>query len=251
MLDRVLVVLALGLAAGAWILAQRRARLAWTLAGFLATLLIVMLAARWVASGHPPVFGTFEMNLAQALMLLILTPWVRRAGGLDHFRAPIAAAFLTLAHTFLVRSEATPLTISELSLWIDLHAPLGWLTWALYIHATLVAFAPGAERLALRLLGYGFVAHSALAAVGAYYGTRLFGAPWSWDPVQSLWLLSWLLVALALHLRLFFQVSLYRQRYFVCVLLALYVLSAKLVMFLPAGQSFHVFELGAMAPGGP
>ena len=86
--------------------------------------------------------------------------------------------------------------------------------------------------------------------VPAYYSTLLFATPWSWDPVQTLGLLSWILFGIALHFRLFFGVTLHRQRYFILLLVLVYVVSGKLIMFMKDGQSFHVFELGGLAGEG-
>ena len=230
----------------------RRPRALNGLVVFVIGILAVALAWRWAATGHPPVFGTYEMDLAETLTLLACGLWIDRRWRRPFPRAALVVAGLTLAHTFMLDPAPTPLTISEVSLWIDLHAVLAWLAWACFFHALFVAFAPVDEgELGLRLLGWGFAAQSAMGFVGVYYGTLLFATPWSWDPVQTLGLLSWLLTAMALHFRLFFQLSLYRQRYFLLVVVVVFVLSGKLIMFLPPGQTFHVFELGVLAPASP
>ncbi|MBI5527431.1 MAG: cytochrome c biogenesis protein CcsA [Deltaproteobacteria bacterium] len=238
-------------AAGWWLAARRPSGARYSAAAVTLGIAAV-LGVRWAGSGHPPVFGTFEMDMAETCLLLALAlPLDRLAGG-RFLRGPLIVAFLTLAHTFLLRTEATPLTISEQSLWIDLHAVLAWCAWVCYFHALFFAFQGGGDDdRATRLLGYGFLAQSAMGFVGAYYGTLLFATAWSWDPVHILGLLSWLLFATALHFRLFFGVTLHRQRYFIVFLVTVFVLSAKLAMFLRPGQSFHVFEMGSLAGGGP
>lgn len=249
--ERVLVVALLAPLAAAWALARRPRALAM-LAGLVVAGIVALLGWRWTVTGHPPVFGTYEMDLAETAALLGLGLYGMRRWRWPFPRAALAVAGLTLLHTFLLDPAPTPLTISEVSLWIDLHAVLAWCAWALLFHALFRAFAPADEgELGLRLLGWGFAALTAMGAVGVYYGTLLFATPWSWDPVQTLGLLAWILAAIALHFRLFFRVTLDRQRWFLLVVVAVFVLSAKLVMFLPAGQSFHVFELGALAPEAP
>lgn len=249
--ERALVVGLVALLAAAWGLARRPRALAAAV-GAAAALIVAALVGRWTVTGHPPVFGTWEMDLAQTMTLLVAGLVISRCWRRPFPRAALAVAGLTLAHTFLLDAQPTPLTISEVSLWIDLHAVLAWLAWAFLFHALFAAFAPEDEGEAgLRLLGWGFAAQSAMGFVGVYYGTLLFATPWSWDPVQTLGLLSWLLVGMALHFRLFFQLSLHRQRWFLLFVVAVFVLSAKLVMFLPPGQTFHVFELGVLAPEMP
>lgn len=246
--DRLLPVILIAVLAVVAVVAAR-ARVAARLAAWGSSATLAgMLLVRWTRSGHPPVFGTFEMDLAETLCLLLLgLALTRDAGGLS-LRVPAIVGSLTLLHTFLLRTGITPLTISERSLWIDLHAILAWLAWGLYLHAVFHAFGgPALEGRGLRLLGWGFLAQSAMGFVGVYYGTLLFATPWSWDPVQTLGLLSWILFGVALHFRLFFGVTLHRQRHFLLLVVLVYVVSGKLIMFLRPGQSFHVFELGGLA----
>ena len=254
--DRVLAAALAGLALVGGVLARRRPAWALGCAWLDAVGLGAWIGVRWARAGHPPVFGTFETDLAETLVLLLSGLWIARRAGVSYLRGPLLVAALTFAHTFVLRTEATPLTISERSLWIDVHAVFAWVAWAAYFHALLLAFAdpsaPGGagasrDEGALRALGAAFVAQSVLGFVGVYYATLLFARPWEWDPVQTLGLLSCLLCALALHLRLFFGASLHRQRFFLAAVVATFVTSAKLVMFLGSAQSFHVFELGAMA----
>lgn len=243
--------LALALAASAGLAAARRVLAARDIAWAAAVALLATLVLRWIRSGHPPVFGTFEMDLAETLVLLVLGLAVTRGGDARWIAGPSLVGSLTILHTFMVRTEITPRTISEQSLWIDLHAVLAWVAWAAFFGALFDAFGDGrGEERGLRLLGAGFLAQTGMGFVGVYYASLLFATPWSWDPVQTLGLLSWLLFGVALHFRLFFGVSLRRMRYFLLVLVAVHVLSGKLPMLLKPGQTFHVFELGAFAEEG-
>lgn len=228
-----------------------RSRVARSLVLAALSVMALTMTWRWTITGHPPVFGTFEMDLAETLLLLASGLLIaRKVTG--YLRPMLVVAALTLAHTFVLDPSPTPLTISEVSLWIDLHAVLAWVTWACLFHALLLSMrADCPEDLALRLLGWGFASLTAMGFVGVYYGTILFATPWSWDPVQTLGLLTWLLAGASLHFRLFFAVTMRRQRWFLLVVVASFVLSGKLMMFLPPGQTFHVFELGVLAGPGP
>lgn len=246
--ERLPALAALALAALGCALAGGRPRLGRLAAHAAAGVLVVGLAWRCWRSGHAPVFGTYETSLAETALFLGALPWIERRAGASLARGALAIAAATLAHALTVHPGVTPLTISEQSLWIDAHAILAWLAWALYLHGGLCAARGEAlEPLALRLLGLGFCAHSALGFAGIYYASMLFARPWAWDPVQTLGLLSWLLVAFVLHQRLFGQLSLHRHRRLVAFVLVVFVVSAKAMPHLPAGRSFHVFELGAMA----
>ncbi|HEU5250190.1 MAG TPA: hypothetical protein VFW15_09395, partial [Thermoanaerobaculia bacterium] len=127
--DRLLPIILIAVLAGVAVFAAR-ARVATRLATWASSATLAgALLVRWARSGHPPVFGTFEMDLAETLSLLIFALALSRDAGSRYLRGPALVASLTLLHTFLLRTEITPLTISERSLWIDLHAVLAWLAW--------------------------------------------------------------------------------------------------------------------------
>jgi hypothetical protein len=241
------------LLAAAWLLAARIPRAARALIGLSLLVASVFLVHRWTVTGHPPVFGTYEMDLAETVALLATSLVVFRGPRPEMLGWSCAVGLVTMAHTFALDPRPVPLTISEVSLWIDLHAGAAWLAWAWLFPALFLAFRrdDDSQGRALRMLGYGFIAQTVMGMTGAYYGSLLWATAWSWDPVQSLGLLSWLLFGSAIHLRLFFAASLRRQRWFLVFCMAAFVLSAKIVMFLPAGQTFHIFELGTLTGGGP
>jgi len=245
--ERLPVLAVLLLLATAGGVASRRARLGWGLNSLCVVLLSLVLAWRWLASGHPPLFGNFEMGLAEALVVLLAGAWLQRAVGQPLAGKSAWFAAATLASTFIAHSAAAPLTISENSIWIDIHAPLAWICWALFGFVVLLAWRAEGEGGQLKLLGSLFVTYTMMGAVGIYYATVLFADPWAWDIVQVLGLLVWIVMALVLHLRLFFGLPLYRQRYLLLAMSLFYLLSAKLPALLPNGMSFHVFEVGAMA----
>lgn len=218
------------------------------------------IAVRWISIGHPPLFGTFETALAGSWFILLFTLFLlRKARGLERLAlVSVPAALLIGVHGLLFSTKAYPLTISERSLWVDLHALAGW--WALASYtlafACAVALLLAREGHRLTLAGpdllddyifwyvsLGFVAQTILIATGAYYSFTLFGHWWRWDPVESLSLISWLLYGLAIHLRLFFGWRARRGAWMAVACTAALIIAYKGVPSLPPGSTYHLFDL--------
>jgi len=56
--------------------------------------------------------------------------------------------------------------------------------------------------LGLRLIAFGFVADTVMITTGAIWAGKLWGRYWSWDPVETWSLITWLIYGTNLHLRL-------------------------------------------------
>lgn len=224
---------------------------------------------RWIGAGHPPVFGTFEATLAASWFLML---FVALSFGSAHrqFRllvlmaVPIALLLLAYGVAFFDTSRI-PLTISERSLWVEFHALFSWLAFAPFTLATCLsgfylwstrsrgaaapapAHADTVDELAFRYITLGFVSHSIMFALGSYYSSILFGTWWRWDPAFSLSLIAWLLVGLYIHLRLFYQWNGKRAARLFLAIFALIGFSYWGLIYLPAGRTFHVFDLDLKA----
>ena len=214
----------------------------------------VAIGVRWVASGHPPVFGTFETALGGSWVLagLTLLVLVRFEELRKLPAASLPLVLLMWVHGLGFTRKHFPLTISERSLWIDLHTLAAWIALGSYLLAFALAlflllFRRGSAEVLddhmFRFTTWGFVAQSVMMASGAYYGFLLFGEWWRWDPVESLALVAWLAYALVIHLRLFFG---WRQQRAAWVTLASTVVLAasyKVIPHLPTGSTYHIFDL--------
>lgn len=265
-LEMVLFVVALGanLVAGALGLLGRGTARGWRAvlaAGAGALLLLVV--DRWRRSGHPPLMGTYEAALADVLVLdlLCLTwAWLRPPQARLPASLGLAGAAL-LAHGAFFPTAPVPLTISERSLWVDLHAALAYLALALDLAsatASIALLAPGArdpgstallDEAQYRFAAVAYFFHTALILSGAWYSTHLFGVFWRWDPVNGLGAVSWLAYGLALHARLFFR---WRDRRFAAALLLCLLTMLVLYKGVPhLGRfTFHVFDLRFPKPPG-
>ncbi len=221
-------------------------------------------AIRWAGIGHPPVFGTYEATLAASWFLALFVA-LSFASLHRQFRllalTAVPIVLLLLAYgVALFDTRRIPLTISERSLWVEFHALFSWLAFAPFtlagcLSAYTLSSAPRESRgaaeiideLAFRYVTMGFVSHSLMFALGSYYSSILFGNWWRWDPAFSLSLLAWLLVGLHIHLRLFYQWSGRRAARSYLVVFALIAFSYWGLIYLPAGRTFHVFDLDLKA----
>lgn len=229
-------------------------------------------AIRWKGAGHPPIFGTYEATLAASFFLLLFV--ALSFGSVHrHFRllvsTAVPVALLLLAYgTAFFGTQRIPLTISERSLWVDFHALFSWLAFApfalafclsgCYLWSSRNPEGVGAsqygrrrldtiDELAFRYVSFGFVNHSVMFALGSYYSSILFGTWWRWDPAFSISLMAWLLVGLYMHLRLFYNWNRKRAARLYLLVFAVIGLSYWGLVYLPAGRTFHVFDLNVNA----
>ncbi len=229
-------------------------------------------AMRWVGVGHPPVFGTYEATLSASWFLLLFVAFSYRSVH-GSFRllvltsVPMALLLLLYGLAFF-NTERMPLTISELSLWVDFHALFSWLAFApftlafclsgFYLWASRSDAASAGKKtapvntqpqlaiideLAFRYINFGFVNHTVMFALGSYYSSILFGTWWRWDPVFSISLMAWLMLGLTIHLRLFFNWNGRRAAWLFVTVFSVINFSYWGMVFLTAGSTFHIFDV--------
>lgn len=179
-------------------------------------------AIRWYQAGHPPVFGTYEATLAASWFMVTATFLAvyrhRKSDLLIPYMLLLALLHIIYGLTF--NTSHIPLTISEQSIWVDLHALFSWLAYGAYSIAFVLSVfylvrnrawfsekLPSVEmldELIFKYMSLGFIFHSTLFALGSWYSSILYGKWLVWDPVTILWLISWLFYGLIIHLRLFY-----------------------------------------------
>ena len=237
---------------------------------FLAALLqLISASIRWVDIGHPPIFGTYEAALAGSWFLVLfvmISYWsVHR-----HFnllvKTAVPVSILIILYGLTFNTEHIPLTISEKSLWVDFHALFSWLAFAPFTLAFCLsayylwknrgggvltpALSPEEraqfeiiDELAFRYINFGFIMHTIMFALGCYYSSILYGKWWMWDPAESTSLITWLSIALYIHMRLFYNWKERKAAWLFVVIFATVIFSYWGLVYLPPGSSFHVFDL--------
>lgn len=219
----------------------------------------VAVLVRWVEAGHLPLFGTFENTLtasASLLLAAVLTSRRRATTGSWAWAAPWALAMLL--HGTRFRMEATPLTISEQSVWVDVHVFFAWIAFASLALASSMAvprvlgrsfwgLEPDAadDRLS-HALNLGFLSLTAMILVGAWYLYLLFAQFWRWDIVGTLCFLAWLGYGMVIHARLFYRLSGRGLAAAVLAVLPLLLLGFWIWSVFPG--TYHYFDVPLLKP---
>lgn len=188
------------------------------LAVFLHTVLIVI---RMVSAGRIPVKGNFENALTGTWITMLLLLWLgRRWTSLWKINIGVLPLVLLTLGWALQSGppDMAPLTPAYDHPWLWIHVFFAWFGYAAFLVAAVLgvfylikAKNPQAlpaigdlqtlDDLAYRLVGFGFAMSTVMIASGAIWANDLYGSYWSWDPVETWSLLSWLVYGLYLHLR--------------------------------------------------
>ena len=197
----------------------RRGRLNLALSSCSVALLTALLAARWVVSGHPPLFGAFENALlaswsaAVAVLVTRATAPVPIQLPLERALTPVPPAILLAGLLF----DSTPTAMGAAErVWLGyVHGVTGWLGFAVLVAATVVAgrvlqarddaTSPLWDWYLFRVLCVGFVGLTATIASGSLYSLMLFSDWYRWQIVETLAAAIWIAYSLVLHARLFFR----------------------------------------------
>lgn len=206
-------------AAGALILPLiPRAPRSWALfcAGAGAVVGVAGLVLRTVVSGHLPIFGSLENTWTIGVVLLcaaIISAYRRSPSG-EYWLHPVAWAFVFLIWGLRYPFDPVPLTISEQSIWVDVHVALAWAAFVPLLWAGSISIAMLARRgadderssraadLVTRMMLFGYVLLTPMILVGAWYMFVLFGIVWRWDVVSVSALIAWIGYSIAVHGRL-------------------------------------------------
>ncbi|MDF1565971.1 MAG: cytochrome c biogenesis protein CcsA [Deltaproteobacteria bacterium] len=206
--------------------------------------------SRTVMVGHLPKFGVFETSLATAAVVCLHAAWIgRRAERIVPASIAALVGGALLLHGLFFPTSRLPLTISEQSLWLDLHVIAAWLTAAAFALCAggaiwiLRAGGKPAEALTTRSLQVGFLFSSFLILAGAYYGHRLHGHAFSLDPVELLAVISWLTTASVLHLRAYRGLSGRRLAALSLTAVVVLLLWYRVTPHLAPASTFHIIDV--------
>lgn len=234
---------------------------------------LVSIGARWLESGHLPYVDPYENVLVGTAMmvlgyLLVTLRWRGLAvGGL----LILPVVLLTLGYGYTQALPPGPVTAPFRSGWLVVHVTFAWITYAAYSTVAglavaylmrrraerrgtdgsrILSWVPGndqIEEISLRLVGFGFLNNAVMIVSGALWAYRLWGAYWSWDPVETWSLLTWLAYGFYLHARLTLRWRGPRLAW-----LALFALFGVMMAFWGvqlAPTSWHLFnDMGVVPP---
>ncbi|MBP8309518.1 MAG: cytochrome c biogenesis protein CcsA [Burkholderiaceae bacterium] len=216
------------LAIGGVVLGKRpeRSVLALIVIGF--TLHTLAIAFRWERLGQGPFVSMFEIlssNLWSLVLVFALAYW--RIPAIRPSAAVVMPILFVMMGWLVVSSPGeVHLPRSFRTPWLYIHVGLG----KVFLGAMLVAVGLAGviqarrsvwgsarflrlpedsrlDELAYRFMALALVFNSLMLVAGAIWAQDAWGRYWAWDPLETWAFITWLLLALALHLRVTFKPS--------------------------------------------
>ncbi len=188
----------------------------------------VAIVSRTVAQGHFPWSSDYENGLMGGWFIVISTLYVAwRQKPLRILGAvTLPAALLIMGYGVMRNPTLEPMSATLKSFWLYIHVFFAWLSFGAYALAMAAGVLyllrerftkkegpemglyeqfPPQERLdelIFKYLVFGFINNAVMIAAGAIWAKDLWGNYWSWDPVETWSLVSWLMYGIAIHLRI-------------------------------------------------
>lgn len=180
---------------------------------------------RWIVTGHGPVMYRYENSLAGSFVLGLIFAVLARQLPATRKALPVVVGvlLLLLGNGLTAPQSLIPLKPPFRSGWLVVHVTFAWLAFGSYLIASILAGLylkarrkvgdleqadPDTVRaLALqdescgKLIAFGFATDTIMIASGAIWAHGLWGRYWSWDPIETWSLISWLIYGANLHLR--------------------------------------------------
>ncbi|WP_243374074.1 cytochrome c biogenesis protein CcsA [Geotalea sp. SG265] len=182
---------------------------------------LVWVAVRWVQVKHGPYINLYEVassNSIIAMIIFLLAQWkYPKVRILGIFILPTVFLFMG----FGALSVKDPVALSPMldSSWLVVHVLTAKLTFGSYLISCVLAAAyimkekgrdsrllrrfpvnPVNEELNRKFVTLGFLNHTVMLVSGSVWANVAFGSYWSWDPIETWSLISWLTYGIFYHL---------------------------------------------------
>ncbi|MEO5349341.1 MAG: cytochrome c biogenesis protein CcsA [Magnetococcus sp. YQC-3] len=186
------------------------------------------LGLRWERLGHGPFGSMFEILSSNVWSFMV-------ASALAYWRLPILRPmaalilpilFLMMGWMLLANPADNQLPATYNTYWLYLHIGfgkifMGAMLIAVGLASVILARGRQTERnrfanlpnnnrlddLAYRLLAFGLIFDTLMLVAGAIWAQAAWGRYWYWDPLETWSLITWLLLAITLHVRPLFAPS--------------------------------------------
>jgi cytochrome c-type biogenesis protein CcsB len=227
----------------------------------------VTIYARFAATGHLPWSGHYEYALMGGWFIIAGTLFV---GWQNKQLQSLAIATVSLVtimmgYGYMQNPGLTPMAASLKTIWLYIHVYFAWLSFGAYTLAMAAGVLyvlkskseardiknPAYERfpsldrldeLIFRYIVFGFITDTIMISAGSIWAKDLWGSYWSWDPVETWSLISWLTYGITIHLRVTFG---WREKKLAW--LAIFALSSVIICFfgvnLVVNTSLHMFQV--------
>ena len=217
--------------------------------------------ARYFVVGNLPWASDYETATAGSWFVVLFTLAITfRNRSLSAIGiGTIPFALLLLGFGVMRTPSLVPMTASLKSFWLGIHVFFAWLAFGSYAVVSGLGIIyllkepcpetpfyrrfpemPIIDELMFKYLIFGFITDAVMIASGAIWAKSLWGNYWSWDPVETWSLVSWLIYGLAVHLRVTLG---WRGRRFAWLLI--FALTGVIISFfginLFVKSSLHVF----------
>ena len=178
----------------------------------------VYIVVRGIMAKRVPLSNQFEFSTAFAwgvAVLLVLLHFRVKADWLNAVAMPMT--FMILSYAALQPREITDLMPALRSAWFGVHIGSAVLSYAAFVIAGSIALRyllavkkGNADKKALeqmdylsyRMVAFGFLFLTIVILSGAIWAEQAWSAFWTWDPKEVWALITWIIYAVFLHLRL-------------------------------------------------
>ena len=83
-----------------------------------------------------------------------------------------------------------------------------------------------------------------MIATGAFYKFMLFGKVWTFDPIESMALIVWLVYGTLIHLARLAGWSARRVARWSVAAFAVLLVSYRAIIYFPSFATYHIFDIG-------
>lgn len=181
---------------------------------------------RWYWTGYFPANGKYENGITSGWFAILLTLYlfIRRKGLRGVGLITVPGTLLALGYGIMTDPGGQAHGAALKSSWLIIHVLFAQLAFGSYLVASGLGLLyllkdnyerrniqrpfyerfprlPVIEETMFRFVVYGFVADAIMIVAGSIWAKNLWGSYWSWDPVEVWSLVSWLIYAITIHLR--------------------------------------------------
>jgi len=224
---------------------------------------------RYDATGHLPWSGDYETSFGGGWLIILFALIATRLRPDLRLMGLAVLPFVVLLMGFgAMRSPSlVPMNATLKTVWLYIHVYFALISFGAYTLAMgtgvlyllkrkgeggdpenqnpVLRQLPTTDRLdelTFRYIVFGFITDAFMIAAGAVWAKNLWGSYWSWDPVETWSLISWLIYGLAIHLRI--TMGWYGGRF---AWLAIGAITSVLVAYFGVtfvvNSSIHMFEV--------
>lgn len=208
----------------------------------------INLIARWIIAGHAPFISTFETIYSAAWLaavsFLVVQLFFKKIESIGSI--VLALIFLTAGVAYINDMEIEPELPATKSPWLIIHALFAELAFGCVLVAVaasiiyLIKVRKGEsagsflnrfpelrvlDQANYKLMSIGFICLAIMIVSGAIWADLLWGSYWSWDPVETWSLITWLVFGLYLHLRTTYNWKGRKAAYFTIIAFILVIIA--------------------------